>query len=41
MRTKLRDRILPDYSKGEECFNFISHLVGAVLGVAAMVLCII
>ena len=40
-RTKLRDRILPTYTKGEEIFNMTSHIVGAVLGVVATVLCII
>lgn len=40
-RTKLKDRILPTYTKGEEIFNMTSHIVGAVLGVVATVLCII
>ena len=40
-RTKLKDRILPTYTKGEEIFNMTSHIVGAVLGVVAIVLCII
>ncbi len=40
-RTKLNDRILPTYTKGEEIFNMTSHIVGAVLGVVATVLCII
>ncbi len=40
-RTKLKDRILPKYSKGEEIFNMTSHIVGASLGVIAMILCII
>ena len=40
-RTKLRDRVLPDYSKGEERFNMISHIVGGAVGVAALVLCVI
>ena len=34
-RIKLKDRILPNYSKGEEIFNMVSHIVGGVLGVAA------
>ncbi len=38
-RTKLADRILPTYSKGEEIFNMVSHIVGAVIGIAAIVLC--
>lgn len=40
-RTKLRDRILPSYSKGEEIFNMVSHIVGAALGIAALVLCVV
>lgn len=40
-RTKLKDRILPVYTKGEEIFNMTSHIVGAVLGIVATVLCII
>lgn len=40
-RTKLADRILPDYTKGEEIFNMTSHIVGGGFGVVALVLCII
>lgn len=40
-RTKLKDRILPTYTKGEEIFNMTSHIVGAVLGVVATTLCIV
>lgn len=40
-RTKLADRKLPDYTKGEEIFNMVSHIVGGAFGVVAMVLCII
>ena len=40
-RTKLKDRELPVYTKGEEIFNMTSHIVGAVLGVVAIVLCVI
>ncbi len=40
-RTKLRDRILPSYTKGEEIFNMVSHIVGAALGIAALVLCVV
>ncbi len=40
-RTKLKDRILPKYTKGEEIFNMTSHIVGASLGLIAMVLCIV
>ena len=40
-RTKLIDRTLPDYTVGEEIFNMVSHIVGALLGVAALVICIL
>ena len=40
-RTKLKDRPLPVYTKGEEVFNMVSHIVGGAIGVAALVLCII
>lgn len=40
-RTKLSDRILPTYTKGEEIFNMTSHIVGAALGIVALVLCVV
>lgn len=40
-RTKLADRILPTYTKGEEIFNMVSHIVGGAFGVIALVLCIV
>ena len=39
-RTKLRDRILPSYTVGEERMNMISHIVGGGLGIVALVLCV-
>ena len=39
-RTKLKDRVLPIYTKGEEIFNMTSHIVGAVLGIIALVFCV-
>lgn len=39
-RTKLADRNLPNYSRGEEWFNSISHMVGGVMGVVATILCV-
>ena len=39
MRTKLADRKLPKYTKGEEIFNMVSHIVGGALGVVTIVLC--
>ncbi len=40
-RTKLKDRKLPDYTKGEEIFNMVSHIVGGALAIAALTLCVI
>ena len=40
-RTKLSDRLLPDYTVGEERMNMITHIVGASLGVVALVLCVV
>ena len=40
-RTKLRDRELPDYTKGEEIFNMVSHIAGGAMGVAALALCVV
>ena len=37
-RTKLADRILPKYTKGEEIFNMVSHIVGGVSGIVTIVL---
>ena len=41
MRTKLKDRKLPSYTKGEEIFNMVSHIVGGSLGIAATVLLVV
>lgn len=40
-RTKLKDRQLPEYTKGEEIFNMVTHIVGGALGIAYLVLCVI
>ena len=40
-RTKLSDRVLPDYSRGEELMNTVTHIVGGALGVAALTLCVV
>ena len=40
-RTKLSERILPSYTRGEEIFNMVSHIVGGALGVVALALCVI
>lgn len=38
MRTKLKDRKLPSYTKGEEVFNMVSHIIGATAGITATAL---
>lgn len=40
-RTKLSDRQLPDYSRGEEIMNMVTHIVGGAIGIAALTLCVI
>ncbi len=40
-RTRLRDRLLPDYTRGEEIFNMVSHIAGGAFGVAALVACVV
>ena len=40
-RTKLSERILPTYTKGEEIFNMTSHIVGGAFGIVATVLCLV
>ena len=39
-RTKIADRTLPNYTRGEEIFNMVSHIVGGGLGVIVTVLCV-
>lgn len=40
-RTKLKDRVLPDYTKGEETMNTVTHIVGGGLSIIMGMLCII
>lgn len=40
-RTKLSDRALPNYSRGEEITNTVTHIVGGVMGVVILVLCVV
>ena len=40
-RTKLKDRVLPNYTKGEEIFNMVTHIVGGGIGIVALVLCVV
>ena len=41
MRTALNDRVLPPYSRGEEIFNMVTHIVGGAIGICAVVACVI
>ena len=36
-RTKLCDRLLPDYTHGEETMNFVTHVVGSGIAIGALV----
>ena len=40
-RTKLADRMLPDYTRGEEIMNMVTHIVGGAIGIVALTLCVI
>lgn len=40
-RTCIRDRSLPDYTRGEEIFNYVTHIVGGGIGVITLVMCIL
>ncbi len=39
-RIPLSERTLPDYTRGEELFNMISHITGGALGLVALTLCL-
>ena len=39
-RTKLIDRKLPSYCKGEEIMNMVTHIVGCSVGFIALLLCL-
>ena len=40
-RTCLKERSLPLYTKGEEIFNMVTHIVGGAIGIAALALCVV
>ena len=40
-RTRLSDRKLPDYTRGEEIMNMVTHIVGGAMGIVALTLCVI
>ncbi len=39
-RTKLKDRVLPNYSKGEEIANMVTHIIGGAMGIVVLLLSI-
>ncbi|MBQ6263956.1 MAG: hemolysin III family protein [Clostridia bacterium] len=39
MRTPLNERKLPDYTRGEEIFNMVTHIAGGAFGLVVLVLC--
>lgn len=39
-RIKLKDRMLPPYTRGEEIFNMVSHIAGGGLSIIMAALCI-
>ena len=40
-RTKLAERKLPRYTRGEEITNMVTHIVGGAMGIAVLTLCVI
>lgn len=40
-RQKLDERELPVYTRGEDIFNMVSHIVGGAVGIVAVVLCVV
>ena len=40
-RIKLADRLLPDYLKGEEIMNMVTHIVGGAMGIVVLLSCVI
>lgn len=40
-RTKLIDRLLPNYTFGEEVFNMVTHIVGGAFGIVCLITCLI
>ncbi len=40
-RTRLDERTLPLYSRGEEIMNMVTHIVGGALGILALILCVL
>ena len=41
MRIPITDRLLPNYSRGEEIFHMVSHIAGGVFAFVALLMCVI
>ena len=39
-RIKLSDRKLPDYTRGEEIMNMVTHIIGGSIGILVLILCV-
>lgn len=40
-RIPLDERMLPDYTRGEEIFNMVTHIVGGGIGVLTLIACVL
>ncbi len=40
-KSKRSERKLPNYTRGEEIFNMVTHIVGGAFGIAALIVCIV
>lgn len=40
-RTKLSQRKLPNYTKGEEIMNMVTHIVGGGIGILSLIFCVV
>lgn len=40
-RTKLKNRTLPDYTRGEEIMNMVTHISGGGIGIIILLLCVV
>ncbi len=40
-RTKLKDRELPNYTRGEEIMNMVTHITGGGFAIAMLALCVV
>ena len=40
-RTPLKDRVLPNYTRGEDIANMVTHIIGGAIGIAVLVLAVV